>query len=129
METSVRPKSLQRIDNMSMASIYFEGEHAAVKTNLTNLLSGLSSDKPWGIRQSAANRLGYIGDRRALPKLLETLPGDPFWMVRQAIIQALEKIGDVKAIPLLEKVAKNDSFAVVRSYAAKAIERISNSQN
>ena len=99
-------------------------ESDPVETGFEGLLSTLSPGNPWGMRQAAARKLGYIGDPRALPKLLETLPGDPFWMVRTAMIQALEKIGDARAVPVLRVVAESDSFAIVRSHAALAVERL-----
>ena len=83
------------------------------------LLGKLGSDN-WGDRQSAARKLGYMGNRAAVPALVEALPGDSFWMVRCAIIQALEKIGDGRALPALRQVAAADRFQVVRSHAAKA---------
>jgi len=92
---------------------------------LDTLLARLTSDTPWGERQNAAKKLGYMRNLEALPGLLAALPTDPFWMVRCAIIQALEMIGDPGAIPTLQEVAVNDGFQVVRAYAAKAIERLS----
>jgi len=91
---------------------------------LDALLAKLAPENPWGERQNAARKLGYMRDPGALPGLLAALPADPFWMVRCDIIQALEMIGDPGAIPTLREVAKNDGFQVVRSYAAKAIERL-----
>jgi HEAT repeat protein len=85
------------------------------------LLRNLSPDAPWGDRQTAAKKLGYMRSQEALPVLLDVLPTDPFWMVRCSMIQALERIGDPAAIPTLQKVAKRDRFKVVRSHAAKAI--------
>jgi HEAT repeat protein len=92
---------------------------------LAQLVADLSPDIPWGDRQIAAKKLGYMRSPEALPGLLDALPADPFWMVRCTIIQALEMIGDPEAIPTLQEVAENDGFQVVRSYAAKAIERLS----
>ena len=92
---------------------------------LDKLLAALSPDTPWGERQTAARKLGYVRDSRALPGLLTALPDDPFWMVRCAIIQALENIDDASAIPTLREVTKSDSFEVVRVYAARAVERLS----
>jgi len=92
---------------------------------LNALLDNLAPDTPWGERQNAARKLGYMRNPEALPGLLAALPTDPFWMVRCAIIQALEMIGDSRAIPTLREVAKSDGFQVVQSYATKAIERLS----
>jgi HEAT repeat protein len=92
---------------------------------LEKMLAELSPDTPWGDRQVAAQKLGFIRSPEALQALLDALPTDPFWMVRCVIIQALERIGDPGAIPTLHEVAKSDGFQVVRSYAAKAVERLS----
>ena len=92
---------------------------------LQALIADLSPSTPWGIRKSAAERIGNLRVQAALPALLTALPRDPFWMVRCAIIQALEKLGDPRSIPTLQEVAELDSFQVVRSYAAKAIKRLS----
>jgi HEAT repeat protein len=87
---------------------------------LQGLLADLAADRPWGQRQRAARKLGYMGEQAALPALLAALPGDPFWMVRCAMIQALEKIGDPRAVPTLRRVQAGDRFQVVRAHAAKA---------
>ena len=92
---------------------------------LIALLSDLSPDTPWGLRQTAARKLGYMRSTEALPSLIAALPKDSFWMVRCAIIQALAMIGDPGAIPTLRDVANSDSFQVVRSYAAKVSEKLS----
>lgn len=91
---------------------------------LEKLLADLTPDAPWGTRQMAAKKLGYLRNPEALSGLLAALPTDPFWMVRCTIIQALEMIGDPGAVPILQEVAKNDGFQVVRAYAGKAIERL-----
>lgn len=92
---------------------------------LEKLLANLSPDMPWGIRETAAKKLGTLRNPKALPGLIDALPADPFWMVRCAIIQAIERIGNPEAIPTLKESATNDGYQVVRSYAAKAIERLS----
>ena len=91
---------------------------------LEKLLADLTPDTPWGARQIAARKLGYMRNPEALPGLLAALPTDPFWMVRCTIIQALEMIGDLGAVPTLQEVAKNDAFQVVRAHAEKAIEQL-----
>lgn len=96
-----------------------------IDRRIDTLLVDLSPDTPWADRKMAAQKLGSMRRRAAIPGLLNALPFDPFWMVRCAIIQALEKIGDPRAIPTLREVAKSDGFQVVRSYAAEAIERLS----
>ena len=92
---------------------------------LDRLLADLSTDTPWGERRAAAQTLGYLRCREAVPGLLDALAADPFWMVRCTIIQALESIGDPRAIPTLREIAKRDGFQVVRSYAFRAIGRLS----
>ena len=89
------------------------------------LLADLSPESPWGNRQIAAKKLGYLRNPEALPGLLVALLSDKFWMVRCTVIQALEMIGDPRAIPTLQEVVMCDGFQVVRSHAAKAIERLS----
>ena len=96
-----------------------------IDPEVSRLLANLSPETPWGDRQMAARRLGYLRNPQALSGMLAALPVDPFWMVRSAIIQALVMIGDPGAIPALQEVAVYDSFQVVRSHAAKAVERLS----
>lgn len=91
---------------------------------LASLLEDLSPDVPWGDRKAAAETLGCMRSREALPSLLEAVVSDPFWMVRCAMIQAVEMIGSPEAVPILENLACFDRFQVVRSYAAKAVERL-----
>jgi HEAT repeat protein len=110
--------------NITFATLPLEIE-ALPDHKLNALLADLSPETPWGDRQAAARKLGYMRNPEALPGLLAALPTDPFWMVRCAIIQAIECIGDSGAIPNLRETAKSDSFQVVRSYAATAIERLS----
>jgi hypothetical protein len=114
------------VDVMNSLTTILPAVEIQPNPKVEELLSDLSPDTPWGDRQIAAKKLGYLRSREALPGLLGALPVDPFWMVRCAIIQALEMIGDPGAIPTLREVAICDGFQVVRSYAAKAIERLSN---
>ena len=94
------------------------------ENELDILLARLSPDVSWGERQSAARKIGLLGNAEALPGLLAALPVDNFWMVRCEIIQALERIAHPAAVPVLRSVAQNDSFQVVREYAAKAVQRL-----
>jgi HEAT repeat protein len=91
---------------------------------LESLLEALSPSVPWGDRKAAAETLGRMRSRAALPVLLEAVLVDPFWMVRCAMIQAIEMIASPEAIPTLEYLACSDRFQVVRSYAARAVERL-----
>ena len=91
---------------------------------LVSPLEALSPDVSWGDRKAAAEKLGRMRSREALPVLLEAVLADPFWMVRCAMIQAVEMIASPEAIPTLEYLASFDRFQVVRSYAARAVERL-----
>lgn len=120
--TYQRPKVAERTNKFTTLPLVIE---AQPKRELEARLASLAPDRPWGERQSAAQKLGYMRDPEALPGLLAAIPTDPFWIVRCSIIQALEMIGDPGAIPTLQEVAINDGFQVVRAYATKAIERLS----
>ena len=115
----------QDVDQMNSLIAFPVAVEVQPDPKLGKLLADLSPDIPWGDRQMAAEKLGYLRSPEALPGLLDALPADPFWMVRCAIIQALEMIGDSGAIPTLREIANSDGFYVVRSHAAKAIERLS----
>ena len=123
------PTNLNQQTEFTSKEIAFTITHEEIRAQpvglLEVLLANLSPNTPWGDRQAAARKLGYMRNPDALPGLLAALPTDPFWMVRCAIIQALECIGDPRAISTLRETAKSDGFQVVRSYAAKAIERLS----
>ena len=116
---------VQTVDQVSMFAALPVVIAVQPDRKVAELVADLSPDTPWGDRQIAARKLGYLGSPEALPGLLDALPADSFWMVRCAIIQALERIGDPGAIPTLRGVATSDGFQVVRSYAAKAVERLS----
>lgn len=117
-----RPQNMDKVNLFTTLPVAFEVQS---DSRLGKLLADLSPDNPWGERQIAAKKLGYMRNPEALPGLLNALLADTFWMVRCEIIQAVEMIGDPRAIPILEETATNDSFQVVRSYAATAIERLS----
>jgi HEAT repeat protein len=125
MFTAIQNQPPQVVDKMNTFTTLPIAIEVQPDRKLSALLADLSPDTPWGERQNAARKIGYMRNSEATLGLLAALPGDPFWMVRCAIIQALEMIDDPRAIPTLQDVAKNDSFQVVRSYAAKAIERLS----
>ena len=115
----------QVVDQMNPLIAFPVAVEVQPDAKLGKFLADLSPDIPWGDRQMAAQKLGYMRSPDALPGLLDALPADPFWMVRCAIIQALEMIGDPRAIPTLREAANSDGFQAVRSHAAKAIERLS----
>ena len=124
MFTSTQNRYPQVRDKLNASTTFPVEIEIQPNHEMAALLDALTPDTPWGERQIAARKLGYLRNPEALSGLLAALPTDPFWMVRCAIIQALEVIGDPRAIPTLEIIAKSDGFQVVRSYAAKAIERL-----
>jgi len=75
------------------------------------------------MRAAAAQGLGKIGDRAAVPFLLDALK-DEHWLVRRDVATALGRIGDPRAVPALED-ALGDEEALVRSAAAEALHIIS----
>ncbi len=125
MFTVNKNQSLEVLNSSDSAGTFPSVVDDQPDQKMKTLLAELSPDNPWGDREIAAKRLGYMRSREALPGLLAALQTDPFWMVRCAIIQALERIDDPGVIPTLREVAKKDGFHVVREYAEKAIERIS----
>ena len=124
MRTTIQNQHPQVADKTNIFTTLPIAVEVQPDQKLKTLLAALTPDTPWGDRQIAARKLGYMRNPEATPSLLAALPTDPFWMVRCAIIQALEMIGDPRAIHTLREVAKNDGFQVVRAYAAKAIERL-----
>ncbi len=125
MLTVNKNQSLEVVNSIDSAAILSIAVDDQPDQKLKALLAELSQENPWGDRELAAKRLGYMRSREALPGLLAALQTDPFWMVRCAIIQALERIDDPGVIPTLREVAKKDGFHVVREYAEMAIERLS----
>jgi HEAT repeat protein len=125
MTVNQRPPTLTGRDRIAVTPLVVEYQR---DNELAQLLENLSADKPWGDRQRAARKLGYMRSQAALPALLAALPDDPFWMVRCSMIQALEKIGNPRAVPTLQRVQAGDRFQVVRSHAAKAIETLSSNR-
>ena len=67
-------------------------------------------------RRQAAQVLGEIGDRRALPSLLAAA-NDPSRDVRYAVIQALGEIGDETATPVLVEALKSRDPGIVSAVA------------
>lgn len=60
-----------------------------------------------GARARAADLLGDLGARSAVPALVETLTGSSV-QLRWSAAQALGRIGDPSSIPALERVARDD---------------------
>ncbi|MGD2091546.1 MAG: M56 family metallopeptidase [Candidatus Aminicenantes bacterium] len=88
------------------------------KTQLSLFLELLKSPSA-KVRESAANALGKLGDRRVVPALIETLR-DENAVVREHAASALRDLGERRAVPaLIEALADED--AVVREHVATAL--------
>jgi HEAT repeat protein len=96
-----------------------EFEH---KTSLPRLMEVLASDGDLPRRIRAAERLGEIGDARAISALIEALRAENL-LVRMAAARALGTIGDAGAVPALIE-ALGDESGSVQQFAAEALTRI-----
>lgn len=65
-------------------------------------LSLKTNSQDWQTRRLAAESLGKLGDRRAVPALIESLR-DPHNLVRPAVALALGQLGDLQALGPLKK--------------------------
>ncbi|MCA0458189.1 MAG: HEAT repeat domain-containing protein [Chloroflexi bacterium] len=75
------------------------------------------NDERWQVREQAADSLGGIGDRAAVPVLVEALK-DEMWQVRFSAVTALAHIGGVEAKAALQHMPE-DSEPRVRELVAK----------
>jgi len=76
------------------------------------LIKTLSDSSP-GVRASAVNALGVMGDKRAIDPLVEVLK-DKNSEVRYITCIALKRLKDTKAVPSLIDTLKNDNTYKVR---------------
>ena len=90
---------------------------------LDSLFASLSHQK-FTVRWTTADRLGKIGDRRAVDPLVVALQ-DPHWLVRLHAAKALGRIGDSRAISSLID-ALHDQNPSVRRRATVALGRFDN---
>jgi HEAT repeat protein len=74
----------------------------------------------WEIRGAAAESLGWMGERRAVPALAVVLKEDRMAPVRAAAAEALGRLGDPQAVAAL-KAALGDRARAVCAAAAKAL--------
>jgi len=79
-------------------------------------------DQHAGVRGSAANALGELGDARAVEPLIACLK-DQDWGVRVSITEALGKLGDARAVEPLIACMK-DNNAKVRYGASVALGKL-----
>jgi HEAT repeat protein len=75
-------------------------------------------DEDENVRKAAAEALGELGDRRAVPALIQALK-DEDGSVRGAAAWALGKLGDRRAVPALRQAVKDYNYA-----AAKALRKL-----
>ncbi|NTW63841.1 MAG: HEAT repeat domain-containing protein, partial [Chlorobiaceae bacterium] len=85
------------------------------------LTKALTEDNASDVRGSAANALGSIGDRTAVPGLTKALTEDNASDVRGSAANALGSIGDRTAVPGLTKALTEDIDSIVRGSAANAL--------
>ena len=78
--------------------------------------------KNWQVRQAAAEALGRIGSKEAVPHLIEALK-DEDWNVRFKAAEALGEIGSKEAAPHLIEALKDENLNV-RKAAAEALGEI-----
>lgn len=77
----------------------------------TPVLIRLLGDDEYIYRQFAADSLGRLRDRRAVPRLMEVAADDPDREVRRSAIMALGMIGDDRAVPVLEELSRTTNVA------------------
>lgn len=87
----------------------------------TGALVALLEDVRELVRTSAAEALGTLRVRSAVPALTRHLRDDPEWIVRASAAEALRGIGDPSCASVLVWVMQNDEIAPVRAYAADAL--------
>lgn len=66
----------------------------------------------WIVRREAAEALGVIGDKSAVPALIEALKDDRDYSVRRAAVTALGCIGDRSVVPALIAALKDKDWDV-----------------
>ena len=85
-------------------------------------LMALMTSERGQVREQAADILGQIGDKRALPVLIEALK-DEAWQVRFAAVTALGHMGGAEAKAALQAMP-DDVDDRVRTLVAKVIKRM-----
>ncbi len=99
--------------------IVSEALPAVENDNLEGLLDKLKSPSA-PARYSAANKLGKLGDGKAVGPLIAALY-DEDEKVGDNVIFALGELGDVKAVPHLMKLLGSSKSSRLRKSAAKAL--------
>jgi HEAT repeat protein len=85
-------------------------------------LIGLMSDSRWQVREQAADILGALKDKAALPVLIDALK-DEAWQVRFAALTALNHIGGPQAKTAIQ-VLPDDADEHVRTLVVRMKRRI-----
>jgi HEAT repeat protein len=96
-----------------------------VGTEFNDLIAALYDERP-DVRRSAAERLGDLGDARAVEPLTQALKDDDA-DVRQCAALALGMIGEASATALLTYALKEESNEAVREALAIALDMIKRS--
>ena len=91
--------------------------------NLANAAAHLLQYPSHQVRESAAQTLGDLRDRRALPYLMVTLE-DGDTVVRSASAKAIGKIGEKKALGFLTLKYRSETAPEVRLAMKQAIEEL-----
>lgn len=100
--TSLQDRELLVREEAARALSRFNSQ-AAFDALLASLqLPNVPHSRNWITRRFAAEALGLLGDRRAVPLLIEALKDDHA-LVRPAVAQALGRLGDVAAVSPLRR--------------------------
>lgn len=93
--------------------------------NAVNPLIAVLSDDDWMVREYAAESLGQIGDRSAVPALIDAMKNNRDRRVRSRAAAALGAIKDFRALePLIWGLANKDEHWDVRRMAAKSLGKL-----
>ncbi|MDR2625384.1 MAG: HEAT repeat domain-containing protein [Zoogloeaceae bacterium] len=84
------------------------------------LIEALALDKYWQVRLKAADVLGRLEARAAVPSLLKALE-HTMSNLRKEAANALEAIGDPSVLPVLQKLATDDPDLDVRKTAQRIV--------
>ena len=77
------------------------------------------------MRVNAAESLGEIGNKAAVPRLIEVLKKKDQWVgVRQAAAEALGQIGDQAAVLALTEALKGEELEMVRHRITEALKKL-----
>ena len=112
---SAQPRQLPKKNNMA-------------KQTIARLSATLRTNLAIQKRRQAAEGLGKLGDRRALPVLLGALDTEPEGPVRLAVIAALAMLGGEEAAGRLARAAREDKDSAVRKAASRALADLSKRQ-